>query len=160
MSDALIHSDLAPPRKKPAHGVFMLEGQPTIVFLTVCTPNRETWLASKPVQEALESVWSKAAAWLVGRYVLMPDHIHLFAGMTESDIPFDNWVRFWKSQLTKNHKAVARKLQTDHWDTRIRSEGHYEEKWEYVRQNPVRAGLVANEDEWPYQGELFELPWR
>ncbi len=28
------------------------------------------------------------------------------------------------------------------------------QKWEYVRDNPVRHGLVASAEEWPYQGEI------
>jgi hypothetical protein len=27
------------------------------------------------------------------------------------------------------------------------------EKWNYVRDNPVRAGLVSLADDWPYAGE-------
>ena len=153
-------SDVAAIRRRPAHGVCLVDGQPTIVFLTVCTPGRERWLAAAAVQEALVSVWSEAKAWLVGRFVLMPDHIHLFAGMADDAMPLDNWVRYWKSMFSKKHKHIARRLQTDHWDTRIRSEAGYQEKWDYVRANPVRARLVATEDDWPYQGEVFELPWR
>ncbi len=32
-------------------------------------------------------------------------------------------------------------------------------KWEYVRNNPFRKGLVANADDWPYQGVLNDLEW-
>lgn len=35
--------------------------------------------------------------------------------------------------------------------------GHNQEKWEYVRLNPVREGLVNTPDEWPHQGELNVL---
>jgi hypothetical protein len=41
----------------------------------------------------------------------------------------------------------------------MRNEQHYHEKWEYVRLNPVRAGLAARADDWPWQGELNELRW-
>ncbi len=41
----------------------------------------------------------------------------------------------------------------------MRSDESYEEKWLYVRNNPVRAGLVNHADEWPYQGELNVLSW-
>jgi len=30
------------------------------------------------------------------------------------------------------------------------------EKWEYIRQNPVRAGLVSVPDDWPYQFQFNE----
>ena len=35
----------------------------------------------------------------------------------------------------------------------------YEEKWEYVRNNPVRAGLAARAEDWPFQGVIHELMW-
>jgi hypothetical protein len=34
------------------------------------------------------------------------------------------------------------------------------EKWKYVRENPVRAGLVAHSNEWTYLGEIFALDYR
>jgi hypothetical protein len=33
----------------------------------------------------------------------------------------------------------------------LRSDESLSEKWEYVRQNPVRAGLVEHSEDWPYQ---------
>jgi len=30
-------------------------------------------------------------------------------------------------------------------------------KWLYVRENPVRAGLVRSAEDWPYAGELNDL---
>ena len=35
----------------------------------------------------------------------------------------------------------------------------YDEKWQYVRNNPVRHGLVESAEKWPYQGELNRLEW-
>ena len=34
---------------------------------------------------------------------------------------------------------------------RHRSRRHYDEKWAYVRENPVRAGLGTEPDAWPWQ---------
>ena len=45
------------------------------------------------------------------------------------------------------------------WDTQLRLGENFAAKCEYVRNNPVRAGLVANADEWPYQGRLNNLTW-
>ena len=36
---------------------------------------------------------------------------------------------------------------------------HYGDRWEYVRQNPVRAGLAVNVEDWPFQGEIEVLRW-
>jgi hypothetical protein len=49
--------------------------------------------------------------------------------------------------------------QPDCWDTQLRSGEHYHEKWEYVRQNPMRAGLANVPEDWPWQGELNVLGW-
>ncbi len=145
--------------KKPAHGVRFVDGQPTVVFDTICTKNKIAWLASTSVHKLLVEVWQNADLWLVGRYVIMPDHIHLFAWATEKAIDYENWVRYWKSQFTKQHKVPSHRWQADHWDTRMRSEAVYEEKWNYVKQNPKRAQLVNVEQAWPYQGEVYDLRW-
>ena len=146
-------------RKRLAHGVFEIDFQPTIVFVTVCTRNRDRWLATSNVHSRLRENWRKSTAWHVGRYVIMPDHVHLFAAATKSPIPLDNWVRYWKSQFTKQHQDANCRWQTDHWDTRMRSAQNYQDKWEYIRWNPVRARLVDTPEKWEYQGVIFDLPW-
>ena len=35
----------------------------------------------------------------------------------------------------------------DHW---VRSDAEYERTTEYIRENPVKAGLVTNYRDWPY----------
>jgi REP element-mobilizing transposase RayT len=147
------------PRKKPAHGVWTDLDGPLIVFVTVCTKDRRPWLASAENHAALREAWQAASAWIVGRYVLMPDHLHLFAAPGPHEIALDNWVRFWKSHFRRAGRPPAQEWQTDHWDTRLRSGESYDEKWVYVRNNPVRAGLVDHSEAWPYQGELNRLPW-
>jgi putative transposase len=70
---------------------------PIFVFDTVCTKNRKPWLATPLIHEMLQIVWTEATAWLVGRYVIMPDHIHLFAAPGSPEVSLDNWVQYWKS---------------------------------------------------------------
>lgn len=148
-----------PQRKHPQHGVLYIEGQPTIVFDTVCTKDRQPWLASHGIHQLLCEVWNDASAWLVGRYVVMPDHVHLFAAWTGQEIDFKNWVKYWKSQFTKRHKVSGHRWQTDDWDTRMRTAIQYEEKWDYVRFNAVRHKLVERPEDWPFQGILNDVRW-
>ena len=67
---------------------------------------------------------------------------------------------YWKSRATigiGKHKGEV--WQRDHWDTQLRRGESYDEKWEYIRNNPVRHGYVNNADDWPFQGVLNELRW-
>jgi putative transposase len=91
----------------------------------------------------------------------MPDHLHLFCAPNALEAPsLDRWMRFWKSLATREMGAKAGTVwQRHHWDRQLRSGESYDDKWEYVRSNPVRHGYVANADDWPYQGELNELRW-
>jgi len=146
-------------RRHPAHGVHVALALPTIVFLTVCTKNRLPWLAGEEAHAALLAIWREAAAWTVGRYVLMPDHLHLFCAPTDADITLDAWVRYWKSRFRRQAPCPEWRWQPHHWDTRLRRGESCSKKWEYVRQNPVRAGLVADPEAWPYQGECHILRW-
>ena len=66
-----------------------------IVFLTVCTKDRIPWLANAAVHDTLRDVWAKSKAWLVGCYVLLPDHLHLFCTPRDLEIPLNRWVSFW-----------------------------------------------------------------
>lgn len=146
-------------RRHPSHGVRLVDGQPTIIFGTVCTKKRTKWLAEDDVHTILREVWLQADAWLVGRYVIMPDHVHFSAGWSGREIAFDSWVVYWKSQFSKATRRPDCRWLTDHWDTRMRNVGMYEEKWRYVQNNHVRHGLVARAEDWPYRGELHALPW-
>ncbi len=146
-------------RNHPRHGVLIKDDEPTIVFLTVCTKDRTPWLATAPNHALLRSVWADATAWLVGRYVLLPDHLHLFAAPNDARFTLEAWVQYWKSQFSRRHADKGNRWQTDHWDTRLRRGESYDAKWEYVVHNPVRHRLVERSEDWPYQGEMNVLPW-
>ena len=148
-----------PNRKNPARGVLISNDQPTIVFLTVCTKNREPWLAQASVHDALRQVWANANAWLTGRYVLMPDHLHLFCAPSDPSVELNTWVAYWKRQFSCLHLPETGDWQRDCWDTRLRRSESYGDKWDYVRLNPVRKRLCTTPEDWPYQGELNVLMW-
>ncbi|RXK56112.1 hypothetical protein ESB00_09635 [Oleiharenicola lentus] len=155
-------SFVQPSRQHPAHLPPRIQGnRSTIIFLTVCTKGRRPCLANPELHQCLVTAWSDATHWQVGRYVIMPDHIHLFCAPGQfSPTPLGSWIRFWKTAVSKSIKASAGTLwQADHWDTQLRQHESNDAKWEYVRQNPVRAGLANHPDEWPFQGELNLLRW-
>jgi putative transposase len=132
-----------------------------IINVTTCTAKRRNILASPRFYEATVSAWRDASTWRIGRYVIMPDHIHFFCAPNGLDVPsLERWMKYWKSIATKGIGAKSGDIwQRDHWDRQLRSIENYDTKWEYVRRNPVRHGYCNDPDQWPYQGELKVLPW-
>jgi REP element-mobilizing transposase RayT len=151
-----------PQRKHPIHPPPIdRQNRTVIIFLTVCTKTRQKILASPSMNFSVVQAWNAPGHWAVGRYVIMPDHIHLFCapGIWPA-VPLAGWVRHWKTRVCNATYAKAGTFwQRDFWDTQLRRGESYSRKWEYARNNPVRAGLVRQPEDWPYQGELNVLRW-
>jgi hypothetical protein len=62
-----------------------------------------------------------------------------------------------EARSIESNFVCASALAARFFDHLIRHSESYAEKWEYVRQNPVRARLVKDPDEWPWQGEIVRL---
>ena len=53
---------------------------------------------------------------------------------------------------------VSRNLwQPGFFDHLLRHDESYSEKWLYVRENPIRNGLVEKWEDWPYRGEIVVI---
>ena len=143
------------PGKPPRLEQFFAEAP--IFFVTFNVHRRRSVLADVAVHQAFRGYASKARAFrvLVGRYVIMPDHIHLFvAGPPTFDLGM--WVRGLKRAIS-NASAIPIEWQPGFFDHVLRGGESYESKWMYVRANPARAGLVATWSDWPYQGEVARI---
>ena len=167
-----------------------------IFFITTNTNLRHPILANSSVAQILIDEWHDALerhGWMVGRYVIMPDHVHFFCAPagegTDHEVPVFNdyqikkskdlsgFIQQWKQWTSKrisreigqeimpgvtNGIQIPMELKSPVWqeeffDHLLRSQESYEQKWEYVSQNPVRKGLVRSVEEWQWQGEIFQL---
>ena len=92
-----------PLRKHPSHNSVRERGfRSTILFVTVCTNGRASILANIQMQCKILTAWVNAANWIVGRYVIMPDHIHFFCAPSKYPAPdFHKWMKFWKRLSTQ-----------------------------------------------------------
>jgi len=150
------------PRRPPRLPAIFQNTDP-FYFVTFNTHERLPLLANETLHETWLTFARRApdhGAW-VGRYVVMPDHIHLFVRLS-ADTEFAPWVQSLKMVLGKELLRLGH--QKPHWqegffDHLLRSGESYEQKWEYVRQNPVRKGLCEQPEDWPYQGEITPLQW-
>jgi hypothetical protein len=66
-------------------------------------------------------------------------------------------MRLLKRSLSEAITAAPPHWQKGFFDHINRHSESYSKKWDYVRQNPVRAGLAENSEEWPWQGEILHL---
>jgi REP-associated tyrosine transposase len=93
----------------------------------------------------------------------MPDHFHLFVTIDDERISLSNWVRALKGTLSSQLRQEGFSSpfgQKGFFDHVLRSDESTTQKWHYVRENPSRAGLVADCDDWPFLGEVFPLEYR
>jgi putative transposase len=91
----------------------------------------------------------------------MPDHVHFFARSEIEARPMAKWMQMWKGVSARRIATALRVSppiwQADHFDRYLRSSDSYSEKWDYVEQNAVRAGLVGRPEDWPYRGVIHDL---
>ena len=147
-------------RQTPASGAHIFLGQPNIFFVTVNAKDAVPWMAKATVQNSLAEIWrTEATAWLVGYYLVMPDHLHLFCAPRDLHFGIDQWVEFWKSRFSRRHVDQPWSWQRKSFHHRLRNRIEYEEKLAYVRENPLRKSLVSRPEEWPYQGRIHDIWW-
>ena len=133
-----------------------------VYVVTLCTERRKTILAAPDVHDAFLDFARRSLDYGIspGRYVLMPDHIHVLVGFSPESISLSRWVKSLRNSLSKALRRTGHPSphwQKDFFDHLIRSDQSYLEKYEYIRVNPVKAGLVERPEDWPFQGEVFLL---
>ncbi len=95
----------------------------------------------------------KLIAW-----VIMPTHVHVLIQQYET-ASLPHIVQSWKSYTGRRlkalfpHACIAGEFwMREYWDRYIRDENHFHAALDYIRQNPVKAGLVVDPNDWPYTG--------
>lgn len=88
-------------------------------------------------------------------YCLMPTHLHLMVRPGGRNL-IDFIAQFKKqtADLARGTRGIQQLWQRSFYDHRLRSNESEVEQWEYIRMNPVRAGLVEHPDDWPWTGSV------
>jgi len=133
-----------------------------IYFVTACAADRRHLFIKEDVHAAFLNFADggpERGAWL-GAYVLMPDHVHLFVRLNPEMMTISRWMKSLKNSLSKTLNArgeIAPHWHKGFFDHVLRSGESYSQKWDYVRGNPVRVGLVRTAEEWAFAGEVHPL---
>lgn len=142
-----------PPRLKPVFDSYTAP----LFFVTACTLYRRPFPSMTMATDAFMGYATRAQSFniAVGRFVIMPDHLHFFI-CGDHNFTLSEWVKGLKRGMANAFSAGNHRLkwQPGFFDHLLRNDESYAQKWNYVRENPVRAGLVQSYGEWPYQGEI------
>jgi putative transposase len=147
-------------RKQRLRRLDLMFVQSPIYFVTACTHNRRKLLASAGVHKAFREFAEQGparGAW-IGAYVIMPDRLHLFVATDGEKVTLAPWMKSLKNTISKALRMEG--IAAPHWqktffDHLLRSNESYSEKWSYVRENPVRAGVVEIADDWPFMARFL-----
>ena len=91
------------------------------------------------------------------KYVLASlDHFFVCG---DHNFMLSEWMKGLKRGISNAFRAGhdPPRWQPGFFDHLLRNDESYAQKWNYVRENPVRAGLVQTPDDWPYQGEIVSI---
>ena len=135
----------------PRIPVWLQWEQPVIYFITFCVANRAKVLNNEQTFHALKRAVSRLRGWSVIAGIVMPDHIHLLAAPTaDREAKVGNLVGALKRWIRRDVNACWQ-WQAGSFDRLLRREESAYEKWLYIEENPVRAGLVGRPQDWPYR---------
>jgi REP element-mobilizing transposase RayT len=139
-----------PQRLKLPHAVPAWVRGETNFFITICCrPRGLNQLCTETVSAAIwESVAfrQKRGDWFVHLWLLMPDHLHALITFPK-DCEFMKVLANWKEIVAKR---TTTRWQRDFFDHRLRSDESLQEKANYIRENPVRKGLVTKPEDWKF----------
>jgi putative transposase len=135
----------------------------TIYLITFRTESRKPVLANARVWQLCPAVFDKLDEWRILSAIAMPDHLHILAAPASRDASISDFSKCFKRWFNEAYRtsdcippvpdgaATDWRSQEGCFDRLLRSDESLSEKWEYLRQNPVRVGLVEQSEDWRYQ---------
>lgn len=157
-----------PVRKRLNHrGPLSIDVMGSWYFITICAEGHRPWIMTKGRARAPSSVptfdeiaevilqhareYHQMGKWVISLFLVMPDHLHCIVHVPNAGddargaLTLPRVIANWKHWLTAQY-GIA--FQENFWDTRLRDEAQYAEKFSYICNNPVRKGLCAAAREW------------
>ena len=135
----------APPRGNTGHGCY---------FITASTFQKRQLLQSDRMRQLFLDVlfhYRQQQKYLLHEFVLMPDHFHLLITPTVTLERAMQFVKGGFSFRANRELGFAHEIwQPSYYDRRVRVAEECFAFREYIRQNPVKKGMVQVAEEFPY----------
>jgi putative transposase len=137
---------------------------PQWYFLTACTQDRvPRFRGAGLVAEALGFLVeeSQSNGFAIQAYCFMPDHLHWLTNGTHAAADCLRFVKLFKqrSAFAFKQKSRQRLWQYKPYDHILRAHERWEAVAWYIWMNPVRKGLCARAEDWPFSGSLT-VDWK
>ena len=130
-----------------------------------------TWEKLELNPEAREIVLNSCLFFNNQRYkifvfVVMIDHVHLLMQpLLKSENEYWSLSSIMSSikgysakQIAKVMKHIGTVWQDERYDRIVRNDDEFQAYWQYIRQNPVEAGLSSTPEDYPYLWQTSESP--
>ena len=136
--------------RPPRIPVWLPLDQTVTYFITICVGGRRPVLNNPEIFGAILKICDLHEQWKTVAAVVMPDHFHaLVRPVANRDAKITQYSAGLKRFVRRETKATW-KWQDGVFDRLLRRDESAESKWIYMRENPVRAGLVRRWEDWPY----------
>jgi len=122
-------------------------------FITFSCFHRLPLLDAPVARETVEVVLEQTRARHQARiyaYVLMPEHMHLLVN-EPPQILLAQFLKVLKQMTSRKLRGQREKFWQDrYYDSNIHGEKSRSEVTRYIHRNPVKRGLVAKPEDWPW----------
>ena len=135
----------------------------TTYFITACAHMQQNLFQRDQVAELMVATFLKyrdAGEFELHEYVVMPNHIHVLLSIPDQQ-QLSRAIQLIKggfSHALRENEIVFRAVWEQRYsDRRIRDANELAEVSHYIRQNPVRKGLVDRAEDYPYSSAATRM---
>jgi len=113
------------------------------------------WLQQPAIAEQVENAlfYSDGERYRLIAWCVMPNHVHVLIE-TLPNWPLPTVIHSWKSftanEINRHLDRSGTVWMADYYDRYIRDDAHLAAVIAYIHNNPVKAGLAATPEDWPY----------
>jgi len=128
----------------------------TTYFITACAHMQQNLFQRDQVARLMAATLLKyrdAGEFELHEYVVMPNHIHLLLSV-KPEQQLSRVIQLIKGgfshSLRENGMVMRTVWERRYYDRRVRDANEFAEFAHYIRENPVRKGLVERAEDYPY----------